>query len=132
MQALNVLACWSEPRATSAIADIRGFIGMVLDRGHAYQRGAVYFDVSTVPGFGQVSHYSREEMLDLAAERGGNVDDPNKRDPLDFVLWQPSAEGEPAWESLWGPGVRAGTSSARRWRCASSTPRSTSTAAAPI
>ena len=43
-------------------------------------------------------------MLDLAAERGGNPDDPNKRDPLDFVLWQPSAEGEPAWDSLWGPG----------------------------
>jgi L-cysteine:1D-myo-inositol 2-amino-2-deoxy-alpha-D-glucopyranoside ligase len=43
-------------------------------------------------------------MLRLAAERGGNPDDPNKRDPLDFVLWQPSAEGEPSWESLWGPG----------------------------
>jgi L-cysteine:1D-myo-inositol 2-amino-2-deoxy-alpha-D-glucopyranoside ligase len=43
-------------------------------------------------------------MLAYAAERGGNVDDPHKRNPLDFVLWQPSAEGEPAWESLWGPG----------------------------
>ncbi len=43
-------------------------------------------------------------MLALAAERGGNIDDPNKRDPLDFVLWQPSAPDEPAWESLWGPG----------------------------
>ena len=53
--------CCSEPRATSAIPDIRGFIGMVLDRGHAYQAGgAVYFDVSTFPRFGQVSHYDRE------------------------------------------------------------------------
>ena len=43
-------------------------------------------------------------MLPLAAERGGNPDDPNKRDPLDFVLWQPSADDEPAWDSLWGPG----------------------------
>ena len=43
-------------------------------------------------------------MLELAAERGGNPDDPNKRDPLDFVLWQPSAPDEPSWESLWGPG----------------------------
>ena len=43
-------------------------------------------------------------MLALAAERGGNPDDPNKRDPLDFVLWQPSASDEPSWESLWGPG----------------------------
>ena len=60
--------------------------------GHAYQSGgAVYFDVSTFAGFGQVSHLSRAEMLVLAAEHGGNPDDPNKRDPLDFVLWQPSA-----------------------------------------
>ena len=43
-------------------------------------------------------------MLELARERGGNPDDPRKRDPLDFVLWQPSAPDEPAWESLWGPG----------------------------
>ena len=105
MAALGVLPSWSEPRATSAIADIRGFIGMVLDSGHAYQAGgAVYFDVSTYPEFGQVSHLGREEMLALAAERGGNPDDPAKRDPLDFVLWQPSADDEPAWESLWGPG----------------------------
>jgi L-cysteine:1D-myo-inositol 2-amino-2-deoxy-alpha-D-glucopyranoside ligase len=105
MAALGMLEAWSEPRATSAIADIRGFIGMVLDRGHAYQAGgAVYFDVSTFPEFGSVSGYSRDEMLEYARERGGNVDDPNKRDPLDFVLWQPSLEDEPAWDSLWGPG----------------------------
>ncbi len=105
MQALGMLESWSEPRATSAIADIRGFIGMVLDRGHAYQAGgAVYFDVASFPEFGSVSGYTREQMLDLAAERGGNVDDSNKRDPLDFVLWQPSLDDEPAWESLWGPG----------------------------
>jgi L-cysteine:1D-myo-inositol 2-amino-2-deoxy-alpha-D-glucopyranoside ligase len=105
MVTLNVVTSWSEPRATSAIADIRGFIGMVLDQGHAYiSGGAVYFDVSSFERFGQVSHHSRDEMLELARERGGNPDDPNKHDPLDFVLWQPSAEGEPAWESLWGPG----------------------------
>ena len=43
-------------------------------------------------------------MLELAAEHGGNPEDPNKRDPLDFVLWQPSLPDEPAWESRWGPG----------------------------
>ncbi len=78
---------------------------MVLDSGHAYQAGgAVYFSVASWPKFGQVSHYTREQMLEYARERGGNVDDPNKQDPLDFVLWQPSAEGEPWWESLWGRG----------------------------
>jgi L-cysteine:1D-myo-inositol 2-amino-2-deoxy-alpha-D-glucopyranoside ligase len=105
MAALGLLPMWSEPRATSAIADIRGFIGMVLDSGHAYESGgAVYFSVSSFPRFGQLSHLSREEMLELARQHGGNPDDPNKRDPLDFVLWQPSAEDEPSWESLWGPG----------------------------
>ncbi len=105
MGALGLLPAASEPRATSAIPDILGFIGMVLANGHAYQAaGAVYFDVSSWPGFGSLSHYDRERMLELARERGGNPDDPNKADPLDFVLWQPSAPGEPAWDSLWGRG----------------------------
>jgi len=105
MRALELLPSWSEPRATSAIADIRGFIGMVLDRGFAYRAaGGVYFDVSRFERFGQLSHLGRDEMLALAADRGGNVDDPHKDDPLDFVLWQPSADDEPSWESLWGPG----------------------------
>jgi L-cysteine:1D-myo-inositol 2-amino-2-deoxy-alpha-D-glucopyranoside ligase len=64
----------------------------------------VYFDVGSWDRFGEVSHYDRDEMLRLAAIHGGNPDDPNKRDPLDFVLWQPSAPDEPFWESLWGPG----------------------------
>lgn len=105
VRALDLLPASSEPRATSAIPDILGFIGMVLDSGHAYRAGGgVYFDVSSFPAFGQLSHLDREEMLSLAAERGGRPDDPNKDDPLDFVLWQPSAPDEPAWDSLWGPG----------------------------
>jgi L-cysteine:1D-myo-inositol 2-amino-2-deoxy-alpha-D-glucopyranoside ligase len=105
MSALGLLPAWSEPRATSAIPDILGFIGMVLESGHAYQTGGgVYFNVDSFAKFGQVSHLDRPTMLALAAERGGNPGDPNKRDPLDFVLWQPSAPGEPEWESLWGPG----------------------------
>ena len=105
MKSLGLLECWSEPRATSAIADIRKFIGNVLDRGHAYEAGgAVYFDIHSYDGFGELSGMSRSEMIAAARERGGNPDDPNKRDPLDFVLWQPSLPDEPAWGSLWGPG----------------------------
>ncbi len=105
MATLNMLPVASEPAASSAIHDILGFIGMVLDRGHAYQsQGAVYFSVGTFERFGQLSHLGREEMLALAAEHGGKPDDPAKRDPLDFVLWQPSEPDEPAWDSLWGPG----------------------------
>ncbi len=105
MATLEMIPSFSEPRATSAIADIRGFIGMVLDGGFAYQAGgAVYFEVAKYDGFGEISGYSREQMLAFAAERGGNVDDPFKRDALDFILWQPSLDDEPAWDSLWGPG----------------------------
>ncbi len=105
MTALNALPVYSTPRASSAIPDIRGFIGMVLDRGFAYEAGgSVYFDVSKFPSFGSVSHYSREQMIDFARQRGGNLDDPNKRDPLDFVLWHPAADDEPSWDTLWGPG----------------------------
>jgi L-cysteine:1D-myo-inositol 2-amino-2-deoxy-alpha-D-glucopyranoside ligase len=105
MKALGLLEAFSEPRATSAIPDILGFIGMVLESGHAYQAGGgVYFSVASFGRFGRVSHLDRTTMLALAAERGGNPDDPNKRDPLDFVLWQPSKPDEPAWESLWGRG----------------------------
>ena len=105
MVALNALPVYSTPRASSAIADIRGFIGMVLDRGFAYVAGgSVYFDVSKSPTFGEVSHYSQEQMIEFARQRGGNVDDPNKKHPLDFVLWHPSADDEPAWDATWGAG----------------------------
>lgn len=105
MEALNVLPVYSTPRASSAISDIRGFIGMVLDRGFAYAAGgSVYFDVTKFPSFGEVSHYSHEQMLDFARQRGGNVDDPHKRNPLDFVLWHPSAPDEPSWDAQWGAG----------------------------
>ena len=105
MEALNALPVSSSPRASSAIPDIRGFIGMVLDRGYAYQAGgSVYFDVSKFPSFGSISNYSHEQMIEFARERGGNVDDPHKRHPLDFVLWHPSADDEPSWDTLWGPG----------------------------
>jgi L-cysteine:1D-myo-inositol 2-amino-2-deoxy-alpha-D-glucopyranoside ligase len=105
MGALNLLAVYSEPRATGAISDILLLIGAALERGHAYQAaGAVYFDVTTFPDFGKVSGFDAEHMLALAAEHGGRPDDPAKRHPLDFVLWQPSLPDEPAWESRWGPG----------------------------
>ena len=105
MVALNALPVFSTPRASSAITDIRKFIGEVLDRGFAYAAGgSVYFDVTKSPSFGDISHYSHEQMIEFARQRGGNVDDPHKRNPLDFVLWHPSAEDEPAWDTAWGAG----------------------------
>ena len=105
MEALGLLRADSEPRATSAISDIRRVIGQLLDSGHAYRSGeGVYFDVSTAPGFGELSRLSVTEMIELARRRGGRPDDPDKRNLLDFVLWQRAASDEPEWSSLWGPG----------------------------
>ncbi|PIE34014.1 MAG: cysteine--tRNA ligase [Ilumatobacter coccineus] len=103
--ALNALPVASAPRASSAIPDIRRLIGAALDAGVAYQAGgSIYFDISRYPSFGGVGHYSEAEMIELARERGGQVDDPHKRHPLDFVLWHPSASDEPAWDTIWGAG----------------------------
>ncbi len=105
MKALNVLDVFSKPRASSAIPDIRKFIALVLDRGFAYQcGGSVFFDVTKFDSFGSLSNYDNETMLRYAAERGGDLDNPDKRNPLDFVLWQPSAPDEPSWDTIWGPG----------------------------
>ncbi len=105
MSMLNLLPVYSEPRATSAISEILSLIGDVLQNGHAYEsHGSVYFDVSSFPEFGRISGYDTALMLELAAEHGGNPDDPHKRHPLDFVLWQPSLPDEPSWESRWGSG----------------------------
>ncbi|MEI6453901.1 MAG: cysteine--tRNA ligase, partial [Actinomycetes bacterium] len=99
MKALGLLASYSEPRATSAIPEILSLIAAAMDAGCAYEaEGSVYFSVSAFPSFGSVSHLPRPEMLALAAEHGGKPDDPAKRDPLDFVLWQASLADEPSWE----------------------------------
>ncbi len=105
MQLINLLPMYAEPRATGAIPEILTMIGQLFAAGSAYEvDGWVYFEAATFPRLGQVSHADRASMLRLAAEHGGNPDDPRKRDPLDFVLWQPSLDDEPAWESRWGAG----------------------------
>lgn len=93
------------PRATDAIDEIITAVEQLLEVGVAYEVGGnVYFHIDAWPEFGKLSHIPREAMLPIANERGNFPDDPNKRDPLDFVLWQAQKPGEPAWESPWGPG----------------------------
>jgi len=105
MQIINLLPVYSEPRATSAIPEILTLVGDLFDKGLAYEvDGWVYFEASKFARFGQVSHENREAMITLAGIHGGNPTDPKKRDPLDFVLWQPSLEDEPSWDSRWGAG----------------------------
>ncbi|MGE5262355.1 MAG: cysteine--tRNA ligase [Acidobacteriota bacterium] len=105
MLALNVRPPDEYPRATEVIPEIVEMDRELIARGAAYpSNGSVYFDVNAFKEFGQLSHIPRGEMLSIANERGNIPDDPNKRDPLDFVLWQRKAEGEPAWSSPWGEG----------------------------
>ena len=92
-------------RATEETPKMIEIIAGLLARGLAYEReGSVYYDISADPEYGKLSHLSRDEMLVIAAERGGNIEDPKKADPLDFLLWQAAAPGEPTWPSPWGPG----------------------------
>jgi L-cysteine:1D-myo-inositol 2-amino-2-deoxy-alpha-D-glucopyranoside ligase len=105
MEALNMRPPVSEPRATDAVPEIIHLIGLLLDSGHAYRSDDnVFFDISTSLGFGSLSGLSRKAMLELARQRGGRPDDPAKRDPLDFALWQRSALDEPAWDAPFGAG----------------------------
>jgi L-cysteine:1D-myo-inositol 2-amino-2-deoxy-alpha-D-glucopyranoside ligase len=105
MEALNWLPPAHFPRATEHIPQMVDLIGRLVANGHAYvAEGHVYFSVASWPTYGELSKLSREEMLPLALERGSRPEMPGRRDPLDFVLWQPSLADEPAWASPWGPG----------------------------
>jgi cysteinyl-tRNA synthetase len=105
MIALNVRPPDYFPHATDVIAEIIHSVEDLIRAGVAYvKNGSVYYEVSRYPEFGQLSHLPHSEMLPVANERGNHPEDPNKRDPLDFVLWQAQMPGEPAWESPWGPG----------------------------
>jgi L-cysteine:1D-myo-inositol 2-amino-2-deoxy-alpha-D-glucopyranoside ligase len=105
MIALNVRPPDYFPHATDVIPEIIHSVEELIRVGVAYEKnGSVYYEVKRAPDFGQLSHLPQSEMLPIANERGNHPDDPNKRDPLDFVLWQAKAPGEPAWVSSWGPG----------------------------
>jgi L-cysteine:1D-myo-inositol 2-amino-2-deoxy-alpha-D-glucopyranoside ligase len=103
--ALNIRPPDHFPRATDVIDGIVDTVQDLLAAGVAYESaGNIYFNLDRDPEYGKLSRLSYDEMLPVANERGNNPDDPNKRDPLDFVLWQGQGPGEPAWDSPWGPG----------------------------
>jgi L-cysteine:1D-myo-inositol 2-amino-2-deoxy-alpha-D-glucopyranoside ligase len=105
MDALDMRPLYAEPRATEAIDGIIELVGSLLDHGHAYvAEGTAYFSVASFGRFGELSHYEPDAMVELARTRGGNPDDPNRRAPLDFVLWQPSLADEPSWRAPFGVG----------------------------
>jgi len=101
MAALGVLPPDVEPRATAHIAEMIAMIETLIEGGHAYEaEGHVLFDVGTCVGYGQLSKRDLREMI-----AGARVEvAPYKRSPQDFVLWKPSTDDLPGWESPWGRG----------------------------
>jgi cysteinyl-tRNA synthetase len=100
--ALGVQKPDAEPRATQHVPDMLRIIGQLMQRGLAYRaaNGDVYYSVRGFPGYGRLSGKSLEDL-----RAGERVEvDPNKQDPLDFVLWKAAKPGEPAWDSPWGSG----------------------------
>jgi L-cysteine:1D-myo-inositol 2-amino-2-deoxy-alpha-D-glucopyranoside ligase len=105
MVSLNVRPPDHLPRASEAIPEILEAVQALLRAGLAYvSEGNVYYDLASRPDYGKLSRLPRDEMLAIANERGNVPDDPHKRNPLDFVLWQAQKPGEPAWPSPWGAG----------------------------
>ena len=101
MAALDVLPPDVEPKATEHIPQMLDLIESLIDRGHAYATGGdVYFAVRSHPEYGKLSGRNIDELLSGARIEPGEV----KRDPLDFALWKGAKEGEPFWDSPWGPG----------------------------
>ena len=101
MQTLGVLQPDVRPRATHHIPEIVEMIEALIERGHAYaSEGHVLFNVPSDPQYGSLSRRSLEDMLD-----GARVEvAPYKQDPKDFVLWKPSTDEQPGWDSPWGRG----------------------------
>ena len=101
MDALGALRPTQEPRATEWIGAMIAMIGDLIARGHAYEKaGHVLFRVRSYQGYGKLSGRSVDDMI-----AGARVEvAPFKEDPMDFVLWKPSTDDLPGWDSPWGRG----------------------------
>ena len=101
MAKLNVLAPDIQPKATEYIPEMIALIIDLIKKDFAYEKdGHVLFHVPSFKNYGLLSNRNREEQI-----AGSRVDiAPFKKDPADFVLWKPSTENQPGWDSPWGFG----------------------------
>ena len=105
MEALRVLAPDHYIGAVESIPLVIDLITRLQEAGAIYEvESDLYFSVTADAAFGDVSGWSRDEMLRVFGERGGDPDREGKRDPLDCVVWRGKREGEPSWDSPFGPG----------------------------
>ncbi|EOS41083.1 cysteinyl-tRNA synthetase [Lachnospiraceae bacterium M18-1] len=104
MEGMNVKPATTHPLATEEIGGMIELIQTLIDKGFAYEKnGTVYYRTRKFEDYGKLSHKNLDDL------RSGNrsllvTGEDEKEDPLDFVLWKPKKEGEPAWESPWGEG----------------------------
>lgn len=104
MEMMNVKPATTHPLATEEIGGMLEMIKELIDKGYAYEvNGTVYFRTRKFGPYGKLSHKNLDDL------RSGNrallvSGEDEKEDPLDFVLWKPKKEGEPAWESPWSEG----------------------------
>ena len=101
MHALNVKDPDYRPRATEFVQEMIELVELLLKNGHAYEaEGHVLFSVDSMPNYGFLSGRSMKEMLAGARIEVADY----KKNPADFILWKPSEEGQPGWDSPWGFG----------------------------
>ena len=104
MEAMNIKPATKNPLATEEICGMVDMIQTLIDKGYAYEKnGTVYYRTRKFEGYGKLSHKNLDDL-----QSGGRAllvtGEDEKEDPLDFVLWKPKKEGEPAWESPWSEG----------------------------
>ena len=104
MDAMNIKPATKNPLATEEICGMVDMIRTLIDKGYAYEKnGTVYYRTRKFRDYGKLSHKNLDDL-----QSGGRTllvtGEDEKEDPLDFVLWKPKKEGEPAWESPWSEG----------------------------
>ncbi len=104
MEGMNIKPATTHPLATQEIGGMIEMISDLIEKGYAYEKnGTVYYRTRKFAEYGKLSHKNLDDL------QGGNRSllvsgEDEKEDPLDFVLWKPKKEGEPAWQSPWGEG----------------------------
>ncbi|HJA67892.1 MAG TPA: cysteine--tRNA ligase [Candidatus Mediterraneibacter cottocaccae] len=104
MEGMNIEPATKNPLATEEIGGMIEMIKTLIDKGYAYEKnGTVYYRTRKFKDYGKLSHKNLDDL-----QSGGRTllvtGEDEKEDPLDFVLWKPKKEGEPAWQSPWSEG----------------------------
>lgn len=104
MAGMNVKPATKHPLATEEICGMVEMIEDLIEKGYAYEKnGTVYFRTRKFSEYGKLSHKNLDDLRSGGRSLLVSGED-EKEDPLDFVLWKPKKEGEPAWESPWCDG----------------------------